>query len=104
MKKTLSFIGGALALVYVSAASYADSVTDSSFGSIIMLSKQESEIPGYFHQKYVYNHPDCLGSVPVDFYGPAIDTEDVKVLAFERKMCARNFWGDGSGSEGGDSD
>jgi hypothetical protein len=102
MKKTLGFIGGALALICMSAASYADSVPESHFGSIVMLSNEESEIPGYFHQKYVYNHPDCLGSVAVDYYGPAIDITDVNVLAKEQKMCGQNFWGrDGSGSEGG---
>src|SRR5438132_14271397 len=105
MKKTLGLIGGALTLVCVSSASYAESVPDSPKGSITVLSSEESEIPGYFHQKYVYNHPDCLGSVPVDYYGPAIDITDVNVLAKEQKMCGQNFWGrDGGADAGGGGD
>ena len=91
----------------MSAAAYADSVsvTDPTYGSIVMLSKEETGIPGYYHQKYVYDHPECLGAVPVDYYGPAIDPTNVEVLKFERRMCASSFWGrDGAGSEGGGSD
>lgn len=100
MNKKLSLIGGALALVCLSGASYADSVGNSPAGSIVMMSKQESEIPGYFHQKYVFSHPDCLGSVPVDYYGPEITTNDPRVLAEEQRICAQNRWfGDGAGAD-----
>jgi len=105
MKKKLGLVGGALALVCMSAAAYADSVPDPNYGSIVMLSKEETGIPGYYHQKYVYDHFECLGAVPVDYYGPEIDPTNVEVLKAERKMCASNFWGrDGGGSEGGGGD
>jgi hypothetical protein len=103
MNKKLALIGGALALACLSSASYADSVGNSSHGTIVVISKEETGIPEYFHQKYVFNHPDCEGSVPVDFYGPEINPNDSQVLAAEQRMCAQNRWfGDGSG--GGDSD
>jgi hypothetical protein len=104
MRKTLSLIGGALAVAYLSGPLYADSVQDSSHGTIVMLSKEETGIPGYYHQKYVFEHPDCLGRIPVDFYGAAIDTTDVNLLASERRMCSKSTWGDGAGSEGGSDD
>ena len=99
MNKKLTLIGGALALACLSGASYADSVADSSSaGSIVVMSKQETGIEGYFHQKYVFNHPDCLGSVPVDYYGPEINPNDTHILEAEQKICAQNRWfGDGSG-------
>ncbi len=104
MRKTLSLFAGALALAYLSAPLYADSVQDSLHGNIVMLSKEETGIPGYYHQKYVFEHPDCFGRIPVDFYGAAIDTTDVNVLENERRMCSKSTWGDGSGSEGGGGD
>jgi hypothetical protein len=101
MNKKLSLIGGALALACLNGASYADSVGNSSGGSIVVMSKQESGVPGYFHQKYVFSHPDCLGNVPVDYYGPEINPNDTRMLAEEQRLCAHNRWfGDG----GGDSD
>ena len=103
MNKKLALIGGALALACLSSASYADSVGNSSHGTIVVISKEETGVPEYFHQKYVFSHPDCEGSVPVDFYGPEINPNDTQVLAAEQRMCAQNRWfGDGSG--GGDSD
>ena len=103
MNKKLALIGGALVLACSSSASFADSAGNSSAGTIVVISKQETEIPEYFHQKYVFNHPDCLGAVTVDYYGPEINPNDTQLIAAEQKMCAQNRWfGDGSGA--GDSD
>jgi hypothetical protein len=102
MKKTVSFAAGALALISLSgAASYADSFQSSPSGSITMISKEETGIPGYFHQKYVFDHPDCLGAVPVDYYGPLVDANDPAVIARESKFCAQSFWGRDGGQDGG---
>ena len=101
MNKKLGLVGGALALICLSGASYADSVGDSSKGSIVVISKQEfSPGSGYFHEKYVYTHPDCEGNVAVDYYGSEINPNDEQLLAKEQKLCAQNRWfGDGSGSD-----
>ncbi|SRR5713226_4127140 len=100
MNKKLGLIGGALALACLSSPSYADSIGDSSTGSIVVISKQESGVPGYFHEKYVFSHPDCLGNVPVDYYGPEINPNDPSILANEQRLCAQNRWfGDGSGTD-----
>jgi hypothetical protein len=102
MNKKLALIGGALVLTCLTSVSYAESDGNSS-GTIVVLSKEETEVPEYFHQKYVFNHPDCLGAVTVDYYGPEINPNDTQLIAAEQRMCAQNRWfGDGSGA--GDSD
>src|SRR5215468_4494709 len=102
MNKKLVFVGSALALVSLSGASYAETFGNSPKGSIVVVSKQEL-FPGagYFHEKYVYTHPDCEGNVPVDYYGPEIDPSDEHLLSEEQRMCGENRWfGDGSGGFG----
>jgi hypothetical protein len=100
MNKKLAFVGGALALACLNSMSYAESVGTSASGTIVVISKEDTGVPEYFHQKYVFNHPDCLGAVTVDYYGPEINPEDTQLKAAEQKMCAQNRWfGDGAGAD-----
>ena len=97
MKKMVGFI--VLAFLAVPFASLAQSpsipeksienlsVTDIPNDSIVVLSKEETDIPGYLHEKYAFN---CLGELKlVDYYGSAIEPKDLDVIQFERVMCAR---------------
>jgi hypothetical protein len=60
--------------------------------SIVVLSTEETDIPGYVHQKYAFN---CLGEFRlVDYYGSAFDPKDEEVLLFERTMCTRQKMND----------
>jgi len=60
--------------------------------SIVVLSQEETGIPGYIHQKYAFH---CLGELRlVDYYGSAFDPKDQDVLQFERTMCARQKMND----------
>jgi hypothetical protein len=60
--------------------------------SIVVLSKEESGVPGYVNQKYAFN---CFGELTVvDYYGPPLDPKDPNTLRFERQMCAPRFFGD----------
>jgi len=99
MNKKLALIGGALALTCLSNVSHAESVGNSTAGTIVVISKEETGIPEYFHQKYVFNHPDCLGAVTVDFYGPEINASDPQVKEAEQKMCAENRWFSDGGAD-----
>ena len=55
--------------------------------SIVVLSKEETGVLGYVHEKYAYN---CGGEFKlVDYYGSAFDPKDQNVLRFERQMCSR---------------
>jgi len=65
--------------------------------SIVVLSQDETGIPGYIHQKYAFN---CLGELRlVDYYGSAFDPKDQDVLQFERTLCARQQMNDYDTSE-----
>jgi hypothetical protein len=107
MKKMVGFI--VLAFLAVPVASFAQSpsspeksienlnVADIPSYSIVVLSKEETDVAGYFHQKYAFR---CLGELKlVDYYGPAFDPKDRDVLWFERMMCARQRNNDYEGSE-----
>jgi hypothetical protein len=109
MKKMVAFIVPAFLAVPV--ASFAQSpsspeksienlsVTDIPEDSIVVLSKEETDIPGYLHEKYAFR---CLGELRlVDYYGAAFpfDPKDQNVLQFERMMCARQQNTDYEGSE-----
>ena len=60
---------------------------DISEDSIVVLSKEETGVPGYVHQKYAYL---CSGEFRlVDYYGSPFDSNDQSVLRFERQMCSR---------------
>jgi hypothetical protein len=65
-------------------------------GSIVVLSQEETDLPGYVHQKYAFY---CLGELRlVDYYGSAIDPKDQDVLRFESTMCSRQKMNDYDGS------
>jgi len=60
--------------------------------SIVVLSQEETGLPGYIHEKYAFS---CLGELRlVDYYGSAFDPKDPEVLQFERVMCARQKMND----------
>jgi len=62
-------------------------VADIPEDSIVVLSKEETGVPGYVHEKYAYY---CGGEFRlVDYYGSAFDPKDQNVLRFERMMCSR---------------
>jgi len=107
MKKMFAFIVLAfLAVPFVSLAQSPSSpersienlnVADIPSNSIVVLSQEETDVAGYFHQKYAFR---CLGGLKlVDYYGPAFDPKDRDVLWFERIMCARQQNNDYEGSE-----
>ena len=61
-------------------------------GSIVVLSQEETGLPGYIHQKYAFR---CLGELRlVDYYGAAFEPNNQDVLQFERVMCARQKMND----------
>ena len=65
--------------------------------SIVVLSREETDLPGYVHQKYAFY---CLGELRlVDYYGSAFDPKDQDVLQFERTLCARQQMNDFDTSE-----
>jgi hypothetical protein len=74
------------------------SVADVADDSIVVLSQEETGVPGYVYQKYAFL---CFGQFRlVDHYGAPIDPKDPNVLRFERQMCSKQeFADDGSDNE-----
>ena len=67
--------------------------------SMIMLSQDDTGVPGYVHQKYAFL---CEGGALniVDHYGSPITPNEPSALRFERQMCAQQeFANDGSENE-----
>jgi hypothetical protein len=57
-----------------------------------VLSKEETGVPGYVRQQYVFN---CFGEVSVvDHYGAPIDPNDENILQVEKQMCAKRIYDD----------
>jgi hypothetical protein len=72
------------------------SVTDIPEDSIVVLSKEDTDVPGYIHAKYAFR---CLGELRlVDYYGSAFDPKAQDVLQFERMMCSRQQMNDYDGA------
>jgi hypothetical protein len=72
------------------------SVTDIADNSIVVLSQEDTGVPGYVHTKYAFN---CLGELRlVDYYGAAFDPSNKDVLRFESTMCSRQHNNDYDGS------
>src|SRR5262249_22538390 len=64
--------------------------------SIVVLSQEETGVPGYIHEKYAFS---CLGELRlVDYYGSAFDPKDPDVLPVERGMRPGQKMNDYDGS------
>ncbi|MGB7950633.1 MAG: hypothetical protein WCH75_23360 [Candidatus Binatia bacterium] len=82
---SLAQTGAAKSIESLSSADIADN-------SIIVLSTAETGVPGYVNQKYAFA---CFGELNlVDYYGPAFEANDRKILDMERSFCSRNEFGD----------
>lgn len=102
MKKTAAFIVlaflalpfGALAQSPSSSTNSIENLNVADIGddSIVVISKEETGVPGYVHQKYAYA---CFGEWNlVDYYGAAFESNDQNILQLERSMCARQQFND----------
>ena len=57
--------------------------------SFVILSEEETEVPGYVHQRYAFVSPACpTGFHVVDHYGAPIDPNDASLQIRERSMCS----------------
>ena len=74
------------------------SAADMADDSIVVISTEETGVPGYVRQQYASL---CFGEVQItDHYGARLDPKDQQALLFERQMCAQRTFGD----DGSDSD
>jgi hypothetical protein len=96
--KSLGFIFAiVLAILLLPSSSFAQSSSrsgsfedvDSSAqanGSIIVISKEETNFAGYVHTKYAFVDQKC-GVIQVDHYGAPIDPNDRELREIEQRAC-----------------
>jgi hypothetical protein len=86
-----------LAILVLPASSYAqsraagESVADidaspHSNGSIVILNKAQTDVPGYVHTQYAFMDQLC-GAQLVDHYGPPVDPNDKELKLVEQRAC-----------------
>jgi hypothetical protein len=91
-------LGIALTIALLPAVSFAQSRLDTNAvedidtstiadGSIVLISKEESDVPGYVHTKYAYVDRLC-GVQLVDYYGAPVDPNDKELRQAEKRMCS----------------
>ena len=57
--------------------------------SFVILSEEETDIPGYFHQRYAFVSQACpAGFHIIDYYGAPIDRNDASLQIRERSLCS----------------
>src|SRR5262245_34393861 len=93
----MSLIGVLMAIMFLPLAGYAQDSSRSEDvntanvapNSFVILSEEETEIPGYFHQRYAFVSPACpAGFHIIDHYGAPIDPNDSSLQIRERSMCS----------------
>lgn len=67
---------------------------------IQVLATEESEIPGYVHQKYIVRCGTINGDNLVDHYGPAITADDPELIQKELRFCREDRDGGSSDNSG----
>jgi hypothetical protein len=55
-------------------------------GSIVLISKEETDTAGYVHTKYAYVDRLC-GVQLIDRYGAPVDPSDKELIGVEQRMC-----------------
>lgn len=60
--------------------------SDYSNGSIVIISEEETDIPGYLRVQYAFVDQSC-GVILVDHYGPAINPNDNELKQVEQRAC-----------------
>jgi hypothetical protein len=106
MIRKIGFVGVLMAILYLPLAAYGQddsrnaksvediNTADIADNSIVVLSQEETVIPGYVHEKYAFVSAACFptGLQLIDYYGPPIDRNDPNLLVREAAMCSdRSF-------------
>ena len=60
--------------------------SDHSNGSIVIISEENTDLPGYLHVQYAFVDQSC-GAILVDHYGPAINPNDKDLKQAEQRAC-----------------
>lgn len=61
--------------------------TGAANGTILLVARNETGIPGYVHEKYALVDHYCSSVEVVDYYGPPTDSKDANLIAREQTVC-----------------
>ena len=56
-------------------------------GSIVIINKEETDVPGYVHTLYAFIDQICGGAQLVDHYGSPVDPNDKELKLVEQRAC-----------------
>ena len=97
MLRKMSLIGVLMAILSLPLAAFAQDLSRSedvntanvAHNSFVILSEEETGVPGYVHQRYAFVSPHCpAGFQIIDYYGAPIDPNDASLQIRERSMCS----------------
>src|SRR5574341_2122572 len=64
--------------------------------SVVVLSKEESGITGYFQTEYAYVDSACPDGIQLVYYsGPSVDVSNQSLRFNERKLCTQRVYDSG---------
>jgi hypothetical protein len=87
--KSLAFVIATM-IFLLPAASYGQrnpTTSDVVSSSIVIISQEETGVPGYVHTTYAFVDQGC-GAQIVDHYGTSVDPNDKELQLSERRMCS----------------
>ena len=93
----MSLIGVLMAILFLPLVAYGQDSSRSedvntanvAHDSFVIISEEETEVPGYVHQRYAFVSPACPAGVHIiDHYGAPIDPNDASLQIRERTMCS----------------
>ena len=97
MIRKIGFIGVLMAILSLPLAAYGQDLSRSEDvntanvapNSFVILSEEETEVPGYVHQRYAFVSQACpAGLQIIDYYGAPIDRNDASLQIRERSLCS----------------
>ena len=97
MLSKMSLIGVLMAILFLPLVAYGQDLSRSedvntanvAHNSFVIISEEETEVPGYVHQRYAFVSAACpAGAHIIDYYGAPIDPNDASLQIRERSMCS----------------
>jgi hypothetical protein len=106
MIRKIGLIGVLMAILSAPLAAYGQDLsrsedintTNVANNTFVLISEEDTGVPGYVHQRYAFVSAACPGGFQIiDYYGAPIDRNDASLQIRERSMCSDlSFdWADG---------
>ena len=90
MNFKVAVVGALLAILCLPVGAYSQKEINTAGvpdGTILLVHREDTGIPGYVNEKYALVDQFCSTVEYVDYYGPAIDPKDPKLISREQRVC-----------------